>query len=511
MKDWLKTITSYRTSLNIPKTLGNILLAALILILLSRAAAFASGEEPVTPISVVSSESMEPTMNVGDIVFWTPAGTDSIREGDIVVFRSTVHGGETVSHRVIEVREINGRIELITQGDANDRPNPSPVTESNLLGRVISIGDLPFVIPFIGHLWLGMSGFIGATLGTMGAGGLVMMVPLATVGVMLIVTILFLPEKKDDEESRLKQLILGDEEDKIHPLKVFLVLLIAFSLIIITPSVYSGEEQTIAVGVGEEAEPADEQFSYVRPGQTIYGNHSMTNFGLMRTNIYVYNEAKQDWLSIEENYLTVEGGESARVGFMITIPEHTESGNYMFNLRSHYSPFWSLYPDYFVLNSLEENPRQGALGLNLLTVLLFSTLSMGAMMATSYAYDEFILWKRYYEVKNSKKKHPKTARIKALYKKYTDWLRGVDVVDLIAVPLSLFGADLWILLLTVPLSSITAYLLGCRWRGEHYTAALTASGITIGAVYMIPLLQISADLSILLLGLTVVIVLLIIL
>jgi len=499
LKELISDIRTYTINLDILKVLGNLILAAMVLILLSRVTAYTAGEEPITPVSVVSSESMEPTMDVGDIVMWTPTSIDTIRNDDIVVFRS--RGGDIVSHRVVDIEEQDGDVELITQGDANDRPDPNPVTSDDLLGRVISIGDTPFRIPRLGLIWISMSDLVMGSLASMGSGGILMMVPLITAGLMMLGTILLLPEKDDDEEGKLKRLILGEEADKVHPWKVFLVLLIAFSLVVMVPSMYQSEDRSISVGVGQEAEPADEEFSRVIPGQTIHGNHSMTNYGVMRTSVYTHVDSNRDWIELEEGYKMVDSGGSARVGFRIDVPEDTEDGNYVFQMNNRYSPFWTLYPDGFVLDVMERDPARGALMLDLLTVTIFSSLSMGVMVVASLVYDEIYLWMNYRRVKKdlSKGKTDLSTRIKEKFRRYTDWLRGVDVIEfelypclkassisLFAIPIALFRPDLWILILMVPLSSLLAYLYGCRWRAEIYTASMIAAGVTIGSIYIIP-------------------------
>lgn len=513
----------YRTSLNIRKTIGNLLIVAMILILVSRGIALVSGEDAVTPVSVISSGSMEPTMRVGDVFFWTPATAESIREGDIVVYRSGAHGGDVVAHRVIEVRQLGTRTELITQGDANPSPDPSPVTESNLLGRVVRFGDVPFMIPYIGNLWLAVRDVVSALLGNMGAGGLFMLIPLITAGFMIIVTILILPEDEKGKEGKLKRLILGDQGDKIHPVKVFLILLVAFSLVIIPPSFASESTHEISLGVSQPAEPGAQTFSYVRPGQTISGNHTLNNYGFINTRIYTYSQGDADWLELEETYKSVPAGGRDRAAFTITVPEGTASGNYRYQIHSYYSPFWAVYPDGFVSDTLENDPQSAVLTLNMLTVVLFTGFTMGIMLAASLAYDEVLLWVEYHKAKNRKEKKKENS-VKALWVKYTDWLRGVDVIDfdlvpctmasaiaLIAFPLAYLGIDLWILVFMVPLSSITAYMLGCRWRGEYYTAALTSAGLTIAAIYMVPMLQATTDLPLILLGIAMVIIILILL
>ena len=42
-----------------------------------------------TPLGVITSESMTPILNIGDIVFIQPARVDDIRVGDVIAFRGS--------------------------------------------------------------------------------------------------------------------------------------------------------------------------------------------------------------------------------------------------------------------------------------------------------------------------------------------------------------------------------------------------------------------------------------
>eukprot|EP00823_Brevimastigomonas_motovehiculus_P007850 TRINITY_DN7043_c0_g1_i1.p1 TRINITY_DN7043_c0_g1~~TRINITY_DN7043_c0_g1_i1.p1 ORF type:complete len:179 (-),score=29.78 TRINITY_DN7043_c0_g1_i1:13-549(-) len=105
-----------------------------------------SGSE--SPVVVVLSGSMEPAFYRGDILFlWM--GDDPIRVGEIVVFK--VKGRDIpIVHRVIEVHERGGDVEILTKGDNNqvdDRglynPGQHWLKREEVLGR--SRGFLPYV------------------------------------------------------------------------------------------------------------------------------------------------------------------------------------------------------------------------------------------------------------------------------------------------------------------------------------------------------------------------------
>lgn len=89
----------------------------------------------IVPLVIVSG-SMEPTLEVGDLVLVRLGVPADLPVGSVVAFRlnSTI-----VVHRLVGVR--GGR--LITKGDANPEPDPFPVYKESLVGVVV--GKLPKV------------------------------------------------------------------------------------------------------------------------------------------------------------------------------------------------------------------------------------------------------------------------------------------------------------------------------------------------------------------------------
>jgi len=102
---------------------------------------FAVGLFPVHPTTVISG-SMSPTLDVGDVVIIAKVSADIIKPGDIIQFREAE--GVTTVHRVVKIREIEGKRVFITQGDANSEPDFNPVIPENVVGKAV------FDIPKIG-------------------------------------------------------------------------------------------------------------------------------------------------------------------------------------------------------------------------------------------------------------------------------------------------------------------------------------------------------------------------
>ena len=99
------------------------------------------------PIMVVVSESMEPTLGVGDYIL--VRGVEDVNsievgpKGDIIVFLKPGSLNEYIVHRAIERILRDGTIYFKTKGDNNVAPDWWEVPEWNIVGRVY--GRVPLV------------------------------------------------------------------------------------------------------------------------------------------------------------------------------------------------------------------------------------------------------------------------------------------------------------------------------------------------------------------------------
>lgn len=92
----------------------------------------------------IISGSMEPNVDIYDVVIAVEHDIDKIKIGDIITFISTwdLNYGVTVTHRVVGIsKTTTGEILLTTKGDNNQQPDGAKVTQSNLVGKVV--GRLP--------------------------------------------------------------------------------------------------------------------------------------------------------------------------------------------------------------------------------------------------------------------------------------------------------------------------------------------------------------------------------
>ena len=111
-----------------------------------------------SPLMVVSSGSMIPTLNVGDIILVRGVDPATITVGTIIIFHSPYDYQMPIVHRVIAVTSTGGSIYFQTEGDNNPGPDGWNVPAENLMG--IYVGKLPYV----GLISLELRGPLGATL-----------------------------------------------------------------------------------------------------------------------------------------------------------------------------------------------------------------------------------------------------------------------------------------------------------------------------------------------------------
>lgn len=87
----------------------------------------------------VVSDSMEPTIPVGTLIISQKTDINDIKQRDIITFRSldTYMLDKMVTHRVAEVKTVDGETALVTRGDNNNSVDAHYVTAKNLVGRVV--------------------------------------------------------------------------------------------------------------------------------------------------------------------------------------------------------------------------------------------------------------------------------------------------------------------------------------------------------------------------------------
>lgn len=87
----------------------------------------------------VATGSMEPVYNVGDIILIKEVDKDELKVGDDITYKGNKAelAGMIVTHRIIEIKEEDGKTLIQTQGVANEVPDPV-IEYSQVQGKVVS-------------------------------------------------------------------------------------------------------------------------------------------------------------------------------------------------------------------------------------------------------------------------------------------------------------------------------------------------------------------------------------
>jgi signal peptidase len=111
-----------------------------------------------SPLMVVSSGSMIPVLNVGDIILVRGVDPSSVTVGTIIIFHSPDDYTTPIVHRVIAIDHEGSLIFFETKGDNNPVPDNWRVPSVNLMGVYVA------KLPYVGLLSLELRGPLGIIL-----------------------------------------------------------------------------------------------------------------------------------------------------------------------------------------------------------------------------------------------------------------------------------------------------------------------------------------------------------
>ncbi len=134
-----------------------------------------------SPLVVVISDSMEPTLYRGDLLILQARAPEDIHLMDIIVFQDNLfHNTGPVVHRVVEIQIVDGEYYYYTKGDNNAMRDPGERTYDEIIGVMVSR------IPAVGNISLFLRSEVGIA-----------------VMAVIFIAILVVPEYacKDDEEQ----------------------------------------------------------------------------------------------------------------------------------------------------------------------------------------------------------------------------------------------------------------------------------------------------------------------
>ncbi|MEM1586655.1 MAG: signal peptidase I [Candidatus Bathyarchaeia archaeon] len=167
------------------------------------------------PLFVVSSGSMVPALNIGDLIVVQRSTPAEVRIGDIVVFRNPRDlSGTPIVHRVTDISvDEYGNYKISTIGDAvGGRADQfSPWDASLLIGKVI------MRIPYIGNIYL----FLASEKN---------LLPFIILVVLIIFLVLFFSGDEDERVTQKKELWNGARLAYIIVINMLIIYFLFFSL-----------------------------------------------------------------------------------------------------------------------------------------------------------------------------------------------------------------------------------------------------------------------------------------
>lgn len=92
---------------------------------------------------IIKTDSMEPTINAGDVVIVKKVKEKIFQSGDVITF---FQNGEVITHRIIKIDNSEEKTKYITKGDNNNIEDTFRVAYDDIEGKHI------LTIPYLGRI-----------------------------------------------------------------------------------------------------------------------------------------------------------------------------------------------------------------------------------------------------------------------------------------------------------------------------------------------------------------------
>jgi signal peptidase I len=458
------------------------------------------------PINLVTSDSMQPTLFEGDIVAWTPTKIEDIQVGDVIVFRSHIRWPDEkiLVHRVTDIiTNSRGEILLETKGDANEYPDqagphiPEPyIRDYALMGKVISIGQFPLKIPFVGMigLWInqGLEAISQPATAKESLSYIGIFAPLTISAVILVILIFIIPEHAKTFKEKIKFYIFGYKPLNIKRTAVsFLVAYIVFLTVI---HAFAFDSQTAAVGINAASDKeASIDFGRITTGaESTAKNLNIINPSTMPVKGVVY--ARGDiGEHISKEVFSLNRGEVSSAKLKAFASNITANGTYTGEVMVYSSPLWFLFSDSFIQNLLAWNPQATVYLLDLFSAIILTGFTLLILIGVTYISDNINTvsidrsWSHYSKT-IIKKKHVNKivslkGRVKNTFRNSMGWMLNIEylksegketfftdygkpiIASLVLFPLIfIIKEPILVMLLSAILGGAIAYAISCKLR-----------------------------------------------
>ena len=460
----------------------------------------------------------------GDIVAWAPVDIEDVKVGDVIVFKSHIHWPDEkiVVHRVTKLeRDSNGNLILETKGDNNEWTDqagphiPEPyIRESNLMGKVLSIGQQPLKIPFVGYLgvWIN-EGLQSLSQPTSQKGSLSyigIFAPLTISVVVLVILLFILPEKARTIKEKIHLNIFGRKPLNLKKTLIsFLVIYIVFLTVI---HCFAYDSITASLGVDEKSPDSSLNFGRVSPGSESKIRELPTiNPGTMPVRGIIFGTGEVSEFVARKTF-ELQTGEEKTTTLTAYASNQTVSGTYLGDIRVYSSPFWLIFPEDFMQNILNWNAEATVFILDFLTALILTSITISMLLSVTFIGDKTTSWiidkswqrpsrlilKKGVIEKGSRAKN----KMKQAIGKSMAWIVRVDfskiksketifssigkpiLATLVIIPVLFFLEDeILAMFIAVVIAGLLAYLLSCKIRKKIVLTVIITMSMAI--TYMI--------------------------
>ncbi|MXR50749.1 signal peptidase I [Halovenus sp. WSH3] len=274
-------------------------------------------------LSYVTTDSMEPTIDVGDgFIAVPPELAGDVSEGDVIVFEAEeIQGGGLTTHRVVDETEEG----YITRGDNNpftdqDADEP-PVSETQIRAVAWQPGGSVLTIPFLGTavMWLQstinsvqlrLAQALGtrALLGTQGIAYLML-------GVSVV---LYVAAGRFESDKNRERDLSRETGTSSHKFVALLTLIVVAG--VTAAMVVPAESQEFGI---VSAEFESDSPTVIEQGTNESFNYSVRNTGVLPTVVFL--EPAGTRIDTEPRQINLDGRSAANATVTISAPEETGS------------------------------------------------------------------------------------------------------------------------------------------------------------------------------------------
>ncbi len=483
--------------------IGNLLFAAVLLLIITRFLSVISGT--AFPIDIVTAGSMSPALMEGDLVTWTPANIGDVEVGDVIVFKSWISWPDEklVIHRVVEIKESWGKPALVTKGDANKWTDqsgphiPEPyVTESNFIGKTLSIGKQPLKIPFVGLIgkWIN-DGFNllsqpSAAKGTYTYVGV--FTPLAISVILLVISLFILPEREKDKTVREKIQFYIFGSQSLNLKRVFAFFLIVFVFLFLLIHFFAYDSISSSVGIGEFTEESGLKLGSLSPGQTgIPRKMPVINPGIMPVKGIVFGSGDMKPF-VDKTSFEVEPGGFKEISITATAPNGTKNGSYIGDIMIYSSPLWLMFPDEVMQTVYNFNAEGAIIIFDILSACILTCITLFLIVSIAIVGNRYRIW----EINLSWHYAPRLYLKRGLGQRFTSfklrtkktlgdrfgWISNVDLANIdtktlilasvVLIPLLLLlNSEILAMVIASIAAGVIAYFMSCKLRRKIVIAS----------------------------------------